>query len=243
MQRLAAFVRALDPRLKMGIALVLGPSLWQISPVSVALCGLFLLLIVRALAMSQPLGSKMIRSLFTFIFIWVGIKVGVDLWSAQSVMMVFLDGGDLALRLASLLLLGLALSLSTSARALGLAVSWAIRPVVGRERAWRLALSLSLMVHFLPLCLSTINQVKETLSRRCPGCGIRQRMVVIAQAVIRNLGQKTWNQTLAVAGRGLENGAAWEPDFMWTRRDSASLFLAVGSIVSLFLLSVFFSSH
>lgn len=223
MRAVAASVRALDPRLKMAVALALGPGLWALPLVPVLVIGLFLLVLVAALATAQPLGRKMVRTLFTFTFFWVAVKVAMDALSGMSIQQVAMGGGDLAIRLVSLLLLGLALALSTSPRSLGLAVSWALRPLIGRESAWKVALSLALMVHFLPICLETMAQVRETFSRRCPEAGVRGRLTIIPLAVLRNLGQKTWNQTLAVAGRGLEHSGAWEPDFVWTMRDTVLL--------------------
>lgn len=234
MWRIAAFARRLDPRLKLGTALLLGPCMWLLPPLSVLGCTLLFLLLVSALAASQPLGSKMVRSLITFVLFWVVIKSVLEAVSGMPAMQILMDSGVLALRLSGLLLLGLSLALSTSARALGLAVSWLISPLVGRERAWRVALSLALMVHFLPLCLSTMNQVRETLSRRWPHCGFRQRMVLIPQAVLRNLGQRTWSQTLAVAGRGLESADAWKPDFSWSLSDSVCAVVLAGSAASLY---------
>ena len=223
LQRVAASARALDPRLKMGAALVLGPLLWAMHPLAVGSWGAVLLPMVWALSLAQPLGSKMIFSLFGFVVFWCGMKFLLDAMTGLPIGTVVGDSLLLGVRLSALLLLGLSLALSTSARLLGLAVSWALRPFLGRERAWKVALSLALMVHFLPLCLSTMNQVKQTLSVRCPDCGFFRKMVLIPQAVLRALGQKTWNQTLAVACRGLENGDAWQPDFAWNRQDTVAV--------------------
>ena len=233
MDRFADILRALDPRLKLAIALFLGPGLWMLPPLSVTLCLLFLGPTVYVLSKSQPVGSKMIRSLFTFIIFWVVLKAVMDTLSDLPVTTILMQSGELGLRLTSLLLLGLGLALSTSARALGMAVSWGLKPFIGAERAWKVALSLALMVHFLPMCLSTMNQVKETVASRCPHFGFRQKMVLIPQVVLRSLGQKTWNQTLAVAGRGLENAGAWEPDFTWHQRDTACAVSATFAIAFL----------
>lgn len=220
MPGVAAYARRLDPRLKLGVALALGPILWLVGPVQAGACALVLLALVVPLAAGQPLGGRMVRSLLVFVIFWAAAKAGLDAFSGLPPGVIAAGAGDLAIRLAALLLLGLFLALSSSARALGMAVAWAVRPCVGREQAWRLALSLALMVHFLPLCLSTVSQVRQTMARRCPRCGFFLRMTVIPQAVIRAMGQKTWNQTLAVAGRNLDRPDAWEPDFSWTGRDT-----------------------
>nr|WP_231117050.1 cobalt transporter [Pseudodesulfovibrio alkaliphilus] len=206
--------------------MVLGPAIWLMGAAQAGVCAVVLLCIVAALASGQTLGARMVRGLLLFVFFWVAAKAGLDAVSGVPWPEVATGAVDLAVRLAALLLLGLSLALSASARALGLAVAWAVRPVVGREYAWKLALSLALMVHFLPMCLVTVSEVRQTVARRCPGCGFFQRMIVIPQAVIRALGQKTWNQTLAVAGRGLDCPHAWEPDFSWSGRDTCCALLA-----------------
>jgi biotin transport system permease protein len=229
----AGLVRALDPRLKLAAALLVGPFLWKVPVLAATACAAFLLVLVRALAAGQPGGGKMVRSLLSFVIFWVAVKLVLDGLSGVPVEAMVRDAGQLAVRLVALVLLGLGLALSSSARALGLAVAWALRPFLGRERAWRIALALSLMVHFLPVCLSTLSGVREVAARRFPEAGFFRRMRMIPQAVIRNLGQKTWNQTLAVACRGLDRAGAWEPDFAWSARDwlgSAFVLAAAGAM-------------
>jgi biotin transport system permease protein len=178
----------------------------------------------------------MVRSLLSFVLLWVAVKAGLDALGGVPSEYIAMDAAQLSVRLTALLLLGLTLALSTSARSLGLAVAWALRPVLGRERAWRVALSLSLMVHFLPACLASMSQVREVAARRCPEAGFFARMRIVPQAVIRNLGQKTWNQTLAVACRRLDGADAWASDFAWTGRDwIAASFLLPTVALMLFL--------
>jgi len=215
----AGLVRSLDPRLKLAAALLVGPILWKVPVPAAVACAVFLLLLVRFLAVGQPGGGKMVRSLLSFVFFWVAVKLVLDGLSGVPVEAMVRDAGQLAVRLVALVMLGLGLALSSSARALGLAAAWALRPFLGRERAWRIALALSLMVHFLPTCLSILSGVREVAARRFPEAGFFRRMRMIPQAAIRNLGQKTWNQTLAVACRGLDRAGAWEPDFAWSARD------------------------
>jgi biotin transport system permease protein len=226
-------VRSLDPRLKLAAALLLGPCLWKVPVPAATGCAVFLLLLVRFLAAGQPGGGNMVRSLLSFVFFWVAVKLVLDGLSGVPAEFMARDAGQLAVRLVALLMLGLSLALSTSARALGLAVAWALRPFLGRDRAWRIALALSLMVHFLPACLSTLSGVREVAARRFPEAGFLRRMRMVPQAVIRNLGQKTWNQTLAVACRGLDRAGAWDPDFAWSGRDwfgSAFVLAAAGAM-------------
>ena len=236
MPDVAAAVRSLDPRLKLAAALVVGPGLWTMHIWAATACALCLLLLVWPLAAGQPGGGRMARNLLSFVIFWVAVKTVLDGVTGVPVEYMASDAAQLAVRLTALLMLGLCLALSTSARALGLAVAWGLRPFLGRERAWRIALSLSLMVHFLPTCLSTMAAVRDVTGRRCPEAGFFRRMRIVPQAVIRNLGQKTWNQTLAVACRGLDRATAWEADFAWTGRDwvvAGFLVVAVGAMFSL----------
>lgn len=232
MRDLAQYIRSLDPRLKMAAALLLGPAIWLLPPLVLGLMVLLLFPIVLALAASQPLGSKMLRSIISFLVFWVILKSALDGLSGVPLQMIALDSGILSLRLGCLILLGLSLALSTSARSLGLAISWAITPFVGRERGWKVALSLALVVHFLPQCLSTMNRVQETASRRCPDFGFFRRMTIIPQAVLRGLGQKTWNQTLAIAGRRLDDAEGWQPDFVWSSRDTFCSVCLISCLIS-----------
>nr|WP_321514022.1 cobalt transporter [uncultured Pseudodesulfovibrio sp.] len=232
----AAFLRGLDPRLKLAVALVLGPCLWKVDVIAVTVCIFVLLSIVWPLAAGQPVGFKMIRSLLVFVLFWMAVKMVLDAASEVPLEFIIMDGIQLGARLVALLLLGLGLALSTSARSLGLAVSWGLRPLIGKERAWRAALSLALMIHFLPICLETLARVKEVASRRCLGFGVGVRMRIVPLALVRNLSQKTWNQTLAVACRGLDSSTAWEPDFSWCVQDGVTAILSMTAIGVMFLI-------
>ena len=235
MHRLAAHIRRLDPRLKAGVCLFGGPGVWLLGPVHAAALVVLLAFLVFPLALTQPLGRGMLRRLAWFVLLWTAVKVGLDMVSGAAPADAALGGLILAVRLAALLMLGLVLALSTSARSLGLAVVWALRPFIGRERAWRAALSLALMVHFLPLCLSTLDQVSAAFRSRCPRGSLAQRALIVPLAVIRGLGQRTWNQALAVAGRGLDRAEAWEPDFAWSQPDTLWLAAACATAAAMLI--------
>lgn len=222
----AQFVRRLDPRLKLVLSFVLGPTLWLLPAAWVCGCALVLFCVLWGLSLSQLFGRKMIQSMMMFVLFWVMLKIGLDFITGLPLLSVLWDGVELGLRLSALLMLGMCLALSSSAHALGMAVSWFLAPVIGRERAWRIALSLALMIHFLPLCLETMTRVKAIVQARSVE-GAFARIRIVAQASIRTMGQKTWNQTLVVAGRGLERAEAWQPEFNWTRADSVVASIAV----------------
>lgn len=132
----------------------------------------------------------------------------------------------LGVRLTLLIGIGLALALAASPRALGLALVWLLRPVLG-ARAWQPALGVALMVHFLPMAQGTFTQVSRAADLRGP-LPLRRRAVLLPAAVLRILGQRTWTQTVAVAARGLDHPDAWQPDFPFRPVRWAVALLLVG---------------
>ncbi len=209
---LARSILGYDPRLKLLVAFALGAMVWHAGPTGLAaysvIIGAFLF-ILRHLWQG---GARIFRSYGLLVFFWMALKVFSDLMSGVDTDAALGNATILGVRLVMLLLLSLALAMSASPRQLGLAISWFLRPLLGKA-AWKVALALALMVHFLPLTWQVGVQVRKTIERRCPDLRWREKMILLPQAVIRNLGQKTWNQTLAVAGRGLDCPSGWVADF------------------------------
>ena len=85
--------------------------------------------------------------------------------------------------------------------------------------AWEPALALALMIHFLPLGWRVMGQVRKTLALRCPHLPLSRRWLVFASAVVRNLARRSWEQTVAVAARGLDREEVWRRDFSAPDRD------------------------
>ncbi len=207
-----AFLVRLDPRIKILSTIALGILTWHSGLVGLGCYFVVLATLCYQLRSSLPGQSQVIKSYGWFLLLWSVAKVGVDLWSGMSAGVAASGAGMLAFRLTCLLLAGLVLALCTSPRQLGMALTWFLRPVMGKL-AWKGALAFALMVHFLPLTWLTLAQVREAVKRRCPDLGLFRRMLLMGQCSIRNLGQKTWNQTLAVACRRLDNQTAWKPVF------------------------------
>ena len=203
---------AADPRIKIGLTFLLGLLTWRAGPAGVALYGLSLGVLLYFLGDIRAANQKVVRTFAFFVFIWMGIKLIFDLIGGAGLVPASLRAGELGLRLLVLLLLGLALALSTSPRGLGLALSWFLRPVLGKK-AWQAALALALMVHFLPLTWQTFDTVRTTISLRAPRLSWPRRVLLLAQAAMRALSQKTWNQTVAIAARGLDSPGAWTARF------------------------------
>jgi len=210
----------IDPRLKILLAGCFGVLAWHLSPTALGIVGICLwILCLRAEFFSRA-HWPMLRSYGLFVLFWGLLKFGLDATAllhsppphAPLLQQAAADAGLLAGRLGILIALGLILALSSSPRQLGLALSWFLRPLLGRN-SWKTALSLALMIHFLPLAQRTLMQVREAMRLRRPKRSRWQCFLLVPQAVLRILAQKTWTQTVAVAARGLDNPEAWVPGF------------------------------
>ena len=205
------FLLALDARPKLFLAVVAGLTLWRLPLEGLALVGLFAAWICAALGGFRGANRGLWRGYVFFVGFWAALKVLLDVVGGVAGDEALLAAVELATRLVVLLLLGLSLARSASPRRLGVAVAWFLRPVLGR-RAFMTALSLALMIHFLPLAWQTASGLARGLVMRWPGCPWRQRIVLVPRALVRVLSRATWTQALAVAARGLERPEAWLPE-------------------------------
>lgn len=231
-----AILRA-DPRLKALLVLWTGIMVWQ-----AGLPGALLYMVgTGALAVllsghSGLQGFKW-RLLLIPIAFWVLFKALLEcleprpFWPEGA-----LETSLLGTRLLVLLLLGLVLAWATSGTQLGLAVNWFLRPVLGRSRSWQGALALSLMLHFIPLTLSTLSRVRQSIWLRIGDLPLHTRLVVWVRTTLRVLSGKTWDQTLALAARKLDQPGAWEGIIPFRFQEWAAGGLAAGLVFSLSLL-------
>lgn len=198
-----------DPRVKLLVALALGVLIWRAGWPGLAVY----VTALGALALLHrdvwPGGRHLLRTYLFFVLFWSGSKFLLGLWGASDWRVVGLAALLAAARISCLLLLGTVLTMTTSERAMGRGLSALLRPLLGAERSWRLALSFALMAHFLPLTWRTVEQVRRSVRLRCPGMPLRRRVPLLVQAVLRSLGRVTWDQSLAIAGRGLDRSEAW----------------------------------
>ena len=229
-RRRAAVARVLmaaDPRLKVLLTFLLGLMTWQAGLAGVLFYGLALGLVLFLLGDVVSANRSVVRTYAAFVLLWMAVKFLFEILDGAGPAAAALRATDLGLRLLVLLLLGLALALSTSPRSLGLAAAWLLRPVLGK-RAWRAALSLSLMVHFLPLVWQTFSTVQRTIALRARSASWPRRLNLMAQASLRALSQKTWDQTVALAARGLDAPEAWTCRFDFRPREWAVGLAAAG---------------
>lgn len=226
------FLRTFDPRLKIALGLILAVLIWIAGPVGVAAyaLGLTVALMVARLG---PVFKLVFKSYLLFLSIWTGLKLLIGAVNGLPLEVNLAEAGLLTARLYALLALGLILSISSSPHTLGLAVSWYLRPL-GRW-TWQPALALALMIHFLPLVGQTFVQIRQVIGLRCYGVPAHRRLILLLQASLRALAQRTWDQTLALAGRGLDTPEAWQASMPWRARDLATSILLGMTLTALAL--------
>ncbi|MBS3780019.1 MAG: hypothetical protein KGY41_06460 [Desulfovermiculus sp.] len=203
------FVRRLqgcDARVKIGLSIVLGVCAWRAGPWALGMFALSAAALAWLVAGKGIISRGQLKALILFVGVWAGIKAcmelmgGNQLWLEQSLV--------LATRLLVLVLVGLVLAASTSRVQVGRAVSSLLRPIL-KNKSWQGALSLALMIHFIPVAMGTMHSVKRTVSLRGQDLPIWRRLHLFVTTVMRNLSRSTWDQTLALAVRGLEEERAW----------------------------------
>ena len=212
--RAVTAIRELDPRLKLAAGLAVGVLIWRAGPVGLAAYLLLVSVILFLFRRQWPGRAGVVRSYLALVVFWVLVKWGLDaLWGAD--WKAALEASAwIGLRLSILLMLGLCLGLTTSSRQLGMAASWALRPVL-RDKAWQAALALAIMIHSLPLAWQALAQVRLALKTRRlgPRVGRLRRALLMVQGVLRLLGRRAWEQAVAVASRRLDGPQAWRPIF------------------------------
>lgn len=206
-----------DPRLKIMLAAAIGILTWHVPVYALCVYAVGILFLGISNRMHITLGTRTVATYIYFIIAWAGLKFALDCTplfygTTPDYDAALLSAGILGLRLTILIGIGLLLATTSSARQLGLALAWFMRPILGK-RSWEPALSLALMIHFIPLIQHTFAQVMQALELRNPPRSTWQRFLLIPQAVLRICAQKTWTQTVAVAARKLDSPDAWTPGF------------------------------
>ncbi|WP_430734960.1 hypothetical protein [Halodesulfovibrio aestuarii] len=206
-----------DPRLKIILVAVIGILTWHVPVYALCAYTTAILFIGVSNRVHITLGKRTVATYIYFVIAWAGIKFALDCTPllqgiTPDYQSALLAAGTLALRLSVLIGVGMLLAVTSSARQLGLALSWFLRPVLGK-RSWEPAVSLALMIHFIPLVQRTFAQVLQSMELRNPPRSKWQRLILVPQAVLRICAQKTWTQTVAVAARKLDSPEAWEPHF------------------------------
>ncbi len=228
-----ARVVLMDSRVKVLLAMGFGVLIWNAGWTGLACYAPALVALLLGLGMHDRARLRNMLMIVTFAGFWSAAMVGLSLWQGVEPHQALVKGGDLGSRLLLLLLLGLGLAGATPPRDLGLALAWGLAPVL-RKRAWQAALSLSLMVHFLPQVLDVLTLVRAGIRARAPRRGVWFLPALAAQAVLRVLAQKAWSRTIGLAARGLDSPEAWTPQFQPRPLDWAggALLLGLGTCVA-----------
>lgn len=207
-QGAGAALHRTDPLVKLAVGLTLGIFVWHAGPVGLACYLVGLILVGLAAPGRGELRSVSLRTVGMLLFCWVLLKAGFEFWEGAVASEALREAGILGLRLLILILGGLCLTAVTSTRQIGLAVDRLLRPVAG-SRSWQGALGLALMIHFLPLTLRILRQAGMSLRVRAVRGGPVTRLRLWVQTVLRVLQRTTWQQTLAIAARELDDPRAW----------------------------------
>jgi biotin transport system permease protein len=228
----ARLIEDFDARVKVLLTLVLGILTWQTGPAGLAIYGAALLLAAAKLSGRHFAYGRAVRAYLAFAALWTALKFALDLSGGVGAQTALQNSALLGARLGVILLLGLTLARSTSPRRMGLALSWLLRPLLG-QRAWKAALAMSLMVHYLPLAYKVSDGVAEAFRIRSPRIPGLRKLGLFGQALIRTLSTRTWTQTVALAARGLDGPDAWRTKYgagpaPWL----AGLFLALGAFLA-----------
>ncbi len=208
---LGRFLLDMDVRPKILLALLTGLSLWRLPDVALPVLALGAGLLLFSLGGFARVYLRLWKGGAAFVLAWTALKFLLDLLGPVAATTALTAAAGLGMRLTTLLLLGLTLALSATPHALGLGLAWFLRPVLGQQ-AWRVAMALALMIHFLPLTWTSAAGLLQNLSRRWPDCPWHRRIRLVSQALLRVMSQSTWKQTLALAARGLDRPGAWRLD-------------------------------
>ncbi|NDY57940.1 cobalt transporter [Desulfovibrio sulfodismutans] len=222
----ASSLAAMDPRVKLATALVLGPIIWRFGPGATAVSTLTLALLAFLTVPGSSFGPAALRGNAVFVILWAAAKALFDIWGGVAPAAACAESAVFGARLLSLICLGLILAASTSPRQMGAALSYALTPVLGR-RAWKAALALALLVHNLPLAWTAGAAIRRTMRLRCPDLPFSRKPGLFATALLRAVSLTAYDRTMAVAARNLDRPEAWRPVFVHPWRGALPCALAV----------------
>ncbi len=213
-----------DPRLKILLAAAAGLLVWRAEPVGLVVyllaVGALLLRLERGgRSASAGVARRGLSRAALFAGGWALARGGVAVWEGGEDAVwteAAHTAGVLGLRLLVLMSVGFLLAASGSARELARGAAGLLRPVLGAA-AWRPALSLALMVHFLPAAVRVGERTRLAMRSRQVAGGVWTRWRLTAAAWVVGLAREADAQAMAVTARGLDRPEAWawpEP-FRW----------------------------
>lgn len=201
-------LQGLDARVILLAGLAFGVLVWRAGLAGNLLYAAAFALALAVSGATRHDARRLARSAATFALAWGGVKLALDLVARVPPGEALGGVALLCARLVVLVLLGAVLGALVTPRALGLALASLTRPVL-RRSAWKLALALQLMLHFIPHALASFQASRAALRVRRVELPPTRALVVTLEAGARNLAALTWDQTLAVAARRLDGPEAW----------------------------------
>lgn len=197
-----------DPRLKIILAGAAGFLAWRSGPAGLLLYLAMLAGLAVVLRGGRvPLKAALVRGAI-FAGFWAAAKFLFAVWEGAGTDAAVTEAGLLGLRLLVLMGVGFALASSASPREMALGVASMLRPLMGK-RAWRPALSLALMIHFLPVALALHERTSVAMAARRVERSRWVRFQLRLSSWLGGLSQEASSQAIAVAARGLDREEAW----------------------------------
>ncbi len=198
-----------DGRPAVALSLVAGFCVWRYDAAALAVPLAFLIWFLPRQPSFRSVGKPVLRPALRFAVFFAIIKFGLDVFSVEAdFVQAAVNAGMLFGRLLAAVGIGLALLTFCGPRGLCLALTWYLRPLLGK-RAWRAGLSGALVVRFLPMIFTLVEQTTRQIRLRAPHVGIVGRLALLSRAVLRQLAQKSWNQSVALLARDLARPEAW----------------------------------
>ncbi len=198
-----------DGRPAVALSLIAGFCVWRYEAPALAVPLAFLVWFLPRQPSFRSVGGPVLRPALRFAAFFAAIKFGLDMISAEAdALQAAMNAGMLFGRLLAAVGIGLALLTFCGPRGLCLALTWYLRPLLGR-RAWRVGLSGALVVRFLPMIFALVEQTARQIRLRAPHLGIVRRLALLSRAVLRQLAQKSWSQSVALLARDLARPEAW----------------------------------
>lgn len=197
-----------DARPALIAAAAAGICVWQYSPPALIAAVLVIFLLVIRQPDYVRKGRGIVRQARRFAVGMGMVKAGFDLLGGVEASTALFNGALITGRLLGAVGIGLALFLYCGPRGLCLAMTWYLRPLLGK-RAWRVGLAAALVVHFLPMVFLLVHECTRQIRFRLPQANYFRRLGILARAVLRQLAQKTWSQSAALVARGLDTAQPW----------------------------------
>lgn len=232
----------LDPRCKFFILCLLGAGLASASYTVCTLILFALVLMLLGLGTTAMALAKQLRYFILFLALIVLVRALVT--PGTAVVTIFgsplshqglMDGGLVALRFLTVMILGLVFSATTSSAQLKAAVQWFLKPVpfIPEKRA---AMVMGLALRFLPTIFSQARESDQAIAARCGHCRKNpvKRIAVFTLSLLSKSFRQADHLSLAMEARCYTENRT-DPTFRSSGRELPALVLAAAVTLLAFL--------